>query len=81
MQDTERKQALQITGEAFEVAGGDLEAVHGLYRATFGPKDYDLTEMKKHNSEGQGYWVFNPANISLWDEVNFPESPKQKFAL
>ncbi|MEI8187399.1 MAG: pyridoxamine 5'-phosphate oxidase family protein [Candidatus Saccharibacteria bacterium] len=81
VRDTERKQALQITGEAHEVADDDFERVHGLYTKKFGPKDYDLEEMRKHNPEGRSYWVFRPTSISIWDEVNFPDSPKQRFEM
>ena len=81
VRDTERKQALQITGNAYEVNDDDLERVHGLYTAKFGPKDFDLEEVKKHDPEGRAYWVFKPVTISLWDEINFPEAPKQRFDL
>ena len=79
VRDTERKQALQIIGNAYEVADNDLERVHNLYQARYGAKDYDLDEMKKHDPEGRAYWTFKPTDISLWDEVNFPDAPKQKY--
>lgn len=80
VRDIERKQALQIIGNAFEVADDDLKRVHELYTGKCGPKDYDLEDMKKHDPEGRSYWVFKPTAISLWDEVNFPDSPKQHFS-
>lgn len=79
--DTERKQALQITGNAYEVEDNDIELAHGLYTAKFGPKEYDLEGMKRHDPTGRAYWVFKPSSISLWDEVNFPDSPKQHYTL
>ena len=79
VRDTERKQALQISGNAFEVADDDLEHVHELYQKRYGKKDYDLDEMKKHDPDGRGYWVFKPDAISLWDEVNYPDAPKQRY--
>jgi len=81
VRDTERKQALQIVGEAFEVADDDLERVHTLYTAKFGPKDYSIEDMKKHEPKGRAYWVFKPSAISFWDEVNFPNAPKQQYPL
>jgi uncharacterized pyridoxamine 5'-phosphate oxidase family protein len=78
VRDTERKQALQITGNAYEVADEDLERAHGLYIAKFGPNALDIEQMKKHDPEDRCYWVFKPTVISLWDEVNFPGSPKQQ---
>lgn len=81
VRDTERKQALQIVGNAYEVSDYQLEKAHQLYTAKFGPKDYDLEEMKQRTQDGRSYWVFKPTEISLWDEVNFPDSPKQKFVV
>ena len=81
VRDSERKQALQIVGNAYEVEDEDLDQVHNLYQKKFGPKDYDLEEMKNHNSDGRTYWIFKPSVISLWDEVNFPDNPKQIFKL
>lgn len=81
VRDTERKQALQIVGNAYEAADEDLERVHSIYTGKFGAKDYDLEEMKKHDPEGRGYWVFKPTKISFWDEVNFSDKPKQSFEL
>lgn len=78
VRDTERKQALQMTGNASEVTGDDLERVHDLYQSKFGPKEYDLAAIKS-STTGRAYWVFKPHHIELWDEVNFPDSPKQRF--
>lgn len=77
VRDIERKQALQIVGAAHEVGDAELERVDTLYQNKFGSKDYDLNEIMKHNSTGRAYWVFKPITISFWDEVNFPDSPKQ----
>jgi uncharacterized protein YhbP (UPF0306 family) len=81
VRDTKLKRALQITGEAHEVADDDLERVHTLYQSKFGLKDYDLDEMRTHKPEGRAYWVFKPKSLSLWDEVIFPNSPKQQLNL
>ncbi len=79
VKDGDRKQALQISGEAFEVDANDLERVHALYQDRFGPKDYDLKKMRQHEPEGRAYWVLKPSKIMFWDEVNFPNQPKQNF--
>ena len=81
VRDTERKQALQIVWQAYEVSDDELEKVHELYQSKFGAKDYDLEVMKKHDPEGRSYWMLKPTRISFWDVVNFPESPKQSFSL
>lgn len=74
--DDENKQALQITGKASEVPLEDIERVDQLYATKFGHKDR-LTEIMANLPEGRAYWVVKPDFISLWDEVNFPDSPKQ----
>lgn len=79
VRDTERKQALQITGDAYEVSDEHLEHAHDLYQGKFGPKDYSLSEIKEHRPTGRAYWVLKPTKISLWDEVNFPGKPKQVY--
>lgn len=77
VKDTERKQALQIVGQAHEVSDQELETAHKLYIAKYGPNDYDLDEIKKHLPHGRAYWVFKPTKMLFWDEVNFPNDPKQ----
>lgn len=77
VKDAERKQALQIVGEAREVADVELEKAHTLYTAKYGPKDYDLEEIKKRLPQGRAYWTFTPTKMSFWDEANFPDNPKQ----
>lgn len=79
VKDADKKQALQIIGNAYEVGNDELKKVHDLYQKRYGKKDYDLAEMKKKDPEGRAYWVFRPTEIYTWDEVNFPKEPKQKF--
>lgn len=80
VKDTERKQALQLTGEAYEVKNEDLERVDILYSGKFGDKGR-LAEVRAADENGRAYYVFKPSSIALWDEVNFPESPKQQYEL
>jgi len=81
VKDTERKQALQIVGEASEVSDEELEKAHRLYMLKYGPKDYDLDEIKRHLPQGRAYWIFKPTKMFFWDEVNFPDNPKQEVPL
>jgi len=76
--DSENKQALQITGNAYEVPLDDAERVDKLYRAKFGNKSM-LTEILSDTSDRLAYWVVKPETIAFWDEVNFPDTPKQVF--
>lgn len=78
--DDDKKQALQITGKAFEVALDDVERVDLLYSSKFGVKDR-LIEVKANLPEGRAYYVLKPESIFFWDEVHFPDSPKQEYFL
>lgn len=81
VKDTEKKQAIQTVGQAHEVSDEELAKAHMLYTGKYGPKDYNLDEIKKHLPEGRAYWVFKPTKMFFWDEVNFPETPKQEIPL
>jgi uncharacterized protein YhbP (UPF0306 family) len=81
VKDTEKKQALQMSGIAEEVAIEDLDFVHKLYQSKFGPKDYNVDDMRERTASGRSYWVFKPSVAMFWDEVNFPDQPKQQLDL
>lgn len=76
----DNKQALQITGKSYEVSLDDAERVNKLYSDKFGDKPSRLTEVLEDTPEGRAYWVLKPETISFWDEVNFPDSPKQEYS-
>ena len=78
--DHDNKQALQITGKAFEVQLDQLEQVDELYGKKFGFKDR-LTEIRANLPVGRAYYVLKPETIFFWDEVHFPDSPKQEYLL
>jgi len=78
VQDAERKQALQITGEAREVPIDDVIHVNKLYGEKFGDKPSRLEEVLANTPTGRAYWVLEIRTLSLWDEVNFPTDPKQE---
>lgn len=75
------KQALQITGEVLEVSFNDVERVNKLYADKFGDKPSRLQEVLDDTPDGRAYWVLKPKTILFWDEVNFPDSPKQEVDL
>lgn len=79
--DADLKQALQITGEAYEVSIDECEKINKLYGDKFGDKPSRLEEVLADTPDGRAYWVLKPKTIALWDEVNFPDSPKQEVRL
>lgn len=79
--DADRKQALQITGDAYEVSLDECEKINKLYGNKFGDKPSRLEEVLADTPDGRAYWVLKPKTISLWDEVNFPDSPKQEASI
>jgi uncharacterized protein YhbP (UPF0306 family) len=78
--NNEKKQALQISGQSTEVALENLEKVDQLYADKFGYKDR-LTEVRANLPEGRYYYVLKPDTIFFWDEVHFPDTPKQEYSL
>ncbi len=81
VQDSQKKQAAQITGVALEVPLSDVERVNKLYAEKFGDKPSRLAEVLANKPEGRAYWMLTPKTVELWDEVNFPDAPKQKVNL
>jgi len=81
VRDVDRKQALQIVGEAFMVDLSDVKSVNKLYGDKYGDKPERLKEVLANDPDGRAYWVLRPSHISLWDEVNFPDQPKQEYDL
>lgn len=75
------KQAIQITGIASIVSLDDVERVNKLYGEKYGDKPERLKEVLANTSDGRAYWALRPTTISFWDEVNFPQSPKQEVQL
>lgn len=78
LHDPVHKRSVQIVGEAFEVPLQDVERVNGLYANKFGDKPTRLQEVLTNDPEGRAYWFLKPQIISLWDEVVFPDAPKQE---
>lgn len=75
----EKKQALQITGKSYMISLEDSERVDNLYSKKFGEKPTRLEEVRENLPEGRAYWVLKPETISFWDEVSFPDQPKQEY--
>ena len=81
VKDPDNKQALQITGNATIVSLDDASRVDKLYSDKFGENPGRLTEVMANNPDGRAYWQIIPTSIFFWDEVNFPQAPKQELKL
>lgn len=79
--DEDKKQAVQISGKAYRVPVDQSEVPHKIYGEKLGQKDGRLDEVRKDTTESRAYWILKPEIIELWDEVNFPSSPKQSVQL
>ncbi len=79
--DADKKQAIQLSGRAYRVTVEESEKVHEMYGAKFGQKASRLEEVRQDTPESRAYWVLKPEFIELWDEVNFPDKPKQQVNL
>lgn len=78
VKDQDRKQGMQITGLGSLVGDDDVERVNKLYGDKFGHKPERMNEVRAGT---RGFWKVTPNLIALWDEVNFPDSPKQEYRL
>jgi uncharacterized protein YhbP (UPF0306 family) len=76
--DEVKKQAVQISGKAYRIAADESEQAHKIYGGKLGQKESRLEEVRQDTSQSRAYWVLKPEIIELWDEVNFPDSPKQR---
>ena len=79
--DEDKKQAVQMSGKARRVSIEDSQAAHEIYGTKLGQKDERMDEVRDDTETSRAYWVFEPDFIELWDEVNFPDTPKQRVEL
>ena len=79
--DPKKKQAVQVSGKAYRVSLADSPDAHQIYGKKLGQKNSRLKDVQGNTPESRAYWVLKPDFIELWDEVNFPEAPKQRVAI
>jgi uncharacterized protein len=79
--DPKVKRCLHIEGEADEVPGDELEQVNDLFTAKMGKVPRFWPEIKENRPDGRTYYRFKPSAYVLWDEVNFPDDPRQVLKL
>ena len=77
----ERKQAIQISGVAERIPVKLSQPADDIYSKKFGHKDSRMQEVLQDTPQSRAYWILKPSLIELWDEVNFPDSPKQQVNL
>ena len=78
--DEETKRAVQMSGTARRLSIEESQAAHDLYGAKLGQKDERMDEVREDTPSSRAYWVFEPDFIELWDELTFPDKPKQRVA-
>ncbi len=81
VQDPTVKRCLHFTGVAEELKGSDLETAHKAFSNRYGDNPGRLTEAQSENHDTRTYYVLRPSYIILFDEVNFPENPRQEYNL
>jgi hypothetical protein len=72
-------QAMIISGQAKRLSGEECRKPYELYAERF-PKLLEFQSLYKFlNDEGHHYFYkITPDEIIWWDEINFPENPKQE---
>jgi uncharacterized protein YhbP (UPF0306 family) len=78
LQNPDNKQCVHMEGGAFELSGSEAVNAHEIYGAKFGQKDQRLVEAQSGDPQLRAYYVFKPTHIVLFDEKNFPDSPRQE---
>ncbi len=79
--DPENKRAVQMSGKAYRVSIEESPKAHEIYGKKLGQKDERLVEVQQDTENSRAYWVFKPEFIELWDELTFPDAPKQRVEL
>ena len=78
VKDPHVKQALQMRGVAEELNGEAAEEAHRVYSARHGDLPKRLAYAKSEAADDPTYYVFRPEKVVMFDEVNFPEDPRQE---
>lgn len=81
VKDPNIKRGLQMEGLAYELEKDELVKAHQLYGERYGQKDERLKEAQSNEPNIRTYYVFRPSAIVLFDEVNFPDNPRQELSL
>ena len=74
----EKGQALVIAGKAEKLSGIDCDTPYNLYAARY-PQILEFQSKEDFlNDRGHHYFYkLTPKEIVLWDDVNFPDDPRQ----
>jgi len=70
----EKVRGIQIEGEAFELKNEDASNAMEIYT-----KRYSVPRARALNLSGHIVYKLKPTYIVLFDEVNFPENPRQEY--
>ncbi len=81
LHDPEVKRCLHIEGEAREVTGKEITPVHKLYCEKYGDKPERLADAQSGDPDRRAYYVIKPKIFVLFDEINFPNQPRQEFKI
>ncbi len=81
VKNPEVKHAIQMEGEASEVAADQLEYAHNLYGEAYGQKDNRLDEAKSGKQDQRTYYVFKPSHVMMFDESFLPNDPSHEINL
>lgn len=79
--DEDKKQAVQIAGKAYRITPEESQYAHETYGNKLGQKDSRMDEVNEDTKQSRAYWVLKPDYFELWDEVNYPDEPKQRIEI
>jgi len=77
----QKVRGLQFEGEAQETSGDSQILGRNLYIAKYSrSEDYHAEVLTDANAEVNWY-IIKPAKIVLFDQINYPDSPRQEFTV
>lgn len=77
----EKVRGLQFEGEAFETKGEEIAYAKNLYEAKFDLAERINLEELMDPDITYCYYIIRPSLFVLFDEINFPDNPRQEITL
>jgi uncharacterized protein YhbP (UPF0306 family) len=77
--DEPNKICLHMQGQSYELKNNDAEVAHTIYGNRYGNKLERLEDAKSADRNKRAYYSFVPHTVVLFDEVHFPDKPRQEF--
>lgn len=75
----EKVRGLQFEGKARETKEDEADKANRLYRTKYALAEHINLEELMDPKVTYGYYIIEPKNFVLFDEINFPDNPRQEY--